>query len=140
MILSIKLPCVKCLSMSACSELYFESGPIKPFFRVTVSVSEPLGLMLLHDSDSGAQLYSLTEHRPVGVRNSEARLPSLAFPVAFVPRSSYAILGDTGMESLKPKFTFSKIPLFRIHTYFLIRSHLCIQRLIFRHVGGNLSP
>jgi hypothetical protein len=73
--------------------------------------------MLLHDGDSGAQFYNLTEFQTVGARNSEARFPGLALPVAFVPGSSYAMLGHSGMHSFKYIFIFSDIPPFTEYVY-----------------------
>jgi hypothetical protein len=54
-------------------------------------------MILLHDPESGAQVYSLNKLEGIGICNAEARVSGVPYPVSFMPGSPLAILGAVGM-------------------------------------------
>ena len=53
--------------------------------------------ILLHDTESGAQVYTLDTLEGTGIGDAEARVDRVPFPVCFVPGTSLAVLGNLGM-------------------------------------------
>ena len=65
------------------------------------AVSDDLALILAHDVDAGAQFYSLKDIQETGTGSIKAMTPGVPLPVAFIPRSPFAVLGNAGMYTFK---------------------------------------
>jgi hypothetical protein len=78
------------------------------------TVSVDLGLIFAHDVSTGAQFYSLTDThwQESGNGNIKVRMPGVPLPIAFVPQSPFALLGDEGINIFKAKSMDSDFPTF----------------------------
>ena len=62
-----------------------------------MAVSTQLGLIFVHDFETGPQFYGIEDFRKKGTASTGSWTPGLGLPVTFVSGTTLALLGDTGV-------------------------------------------
>ena len=74
--------------------------------RITVAISDSLGLILGHEVDSGVQFYQSDTFQQIKTGDFEAKTHRLSLPLGFIPGSRFAVLGNRGMGTVRSQSIF----------------------------------